>query len=181
MADSLSLVSCSTSFFESLFQPAVGDALCWVCSFDSSLRAVGYALVTFVPAVGFALLILFTISPLLDDQRSSASAPSLSTSLSPTLRVELLCFFFTRIRSSECRRSLCRRPSPSCGVRQSDVASFFFLVTTGAVGRGSFSVLCLNSLPAHRDLSPAALCGSLRLRGALLASSNTTIQHCATS
>ena len=67
---------------------------CWVCSFDSSLRAVGYALVTFVPAVGFALLILFTISPLLDDQRCSASASSLSTSLSPTLRVDLLCCVF---------------------------------------------------------------------------------------
>ena len=35
---------------------------------------------------------------------------------------------------------------------QSAVASFQHLVTTGTVGRG-FSVLCLTSLAAHRDLS----------------------------
>ena len=46
-----------------------------------------------------------------------------------------------------------RRSSTWCCVRQSGVASFLLLVTTGAVGRGSFSVLCLNSLAAHRDLS----------------------------
>ena len=64
-------------------------------------------------------------------------------------------------------------------VRQSDYASFLLLVTTGAVGWGSFSVLCPSSFAAHRDLShlcaarrllraarpPAALCGGLRLRG----------------
>ena len=59
----------------------------------------------------------------------------------------------TRIRSSERSSPIVHRlSSTSCCVRQSG---------------GCFSVLCLNSLTAHRDLShpPAALGGSLRLRG----------------
>ena len=48
-----------------------------------------------------------------------------------------------------------RVSSTSCCVRQSGAASFLLLVTTGAVGRGDFSVLCQNSLAAHRDLCAA--------------------------
>ena len=48
------------------------------------------------------------------------------------------------------------------------VASFLPL-TTGSL------LVVLSLIP------PASLCGSLRLRGSLLASSNTTTQHCATS
>ena len=68
---------------------------CWVCSFDSSLRAVGYALVTFVPAMWLCSFDSF--HPFSPARRSAmlASASSLSiTSLSPTLRVDLLCCVF---------------------------------------------------------------------------------------
>ena len=52
--------------------------------------------------------------------------------------------------------------------RRTRVASFLPL-TTGSL------LVVLSLIP------PASLCGSLRLRGSLLASSNTTTQHCATS
>ena len=63
--------------------------------------------------------------------------------------------------------------------RQSGYASlvnFFSSLALLAVILSLFSVLCLLVSPP-----PALLCGSLRLRGSLLASSNTTTQHCATS
>ena len=64
-----------------------------------------------------------------------------------------------------------RLSSTSCCVRQSGVASFLLNVTTRSVGRVSFSVLCLNSLAAHRDLSH--LCAARRLLRAARSSSVT--------
>ena len=81
---------------------------------------------------------------------------SFSSTLRVGLRVSsahvLLLTLLTRLRSSECRHPpsvVCLRLRAVFG--ESGVASFLLLVTTGAVGRGSFSVLCLNSLAAHRD------------------------------
>ena len=82
---------------------------CWVCSFDSSLPAVGYALLYFC-ACSWPCFFFSSFLPCSTMSAASASASSLSTSLSPTLQVDLLCCVcVTRIRSSEYRRSLCRR------------------------------------------------------------------------
>ena len=86
----------------------------------------------------------------------------------------LLLTLLTRIRFSEYRHS-----SSIVFLRLRAAFSnlalplFFFLVTTDAVGRGSFSVLCLNSLAVHRDLRQ--LCGARRLLLGARSSSRTLL------
>ena len=103
------------------------------------LPAVGTSLV--LPAVGFALVL-------------PAVAPVLPA-------VSIISHLLTRIQFSEYRHPSSAFSATSCCVRQCGVAGFLLLVSTGAVGRGSFTVLCLNSLTAHRGLS--LLCVARRL------------------
>ena len=142
-----------------------------------SLRLLTNLLVLLLPAVGFALVLptvgyahcLACCWPC-----SFASVHHLSPAVGYPLLVDLtfrhidVCFLLLlRLCGSVCAcpphllfcspelgplSIVVHRPSSSCCVRQSGVATFLLLVTTGAVGRGSFSVLCLNSLAAHRDL-----------------------------
>ena len=143
-----------------------------------SLRLLTSLLVLLLPAVGFRFISSFLPCCWVCSFGSHELLtycclfPSPSSTLRVGLRVSsalvLLLTLLTLTRSSEYRR-----PSSIVVLRlraafwQSGVASFLLLVTTGAVGRGSFSVRCLNSLAAHRDLSHR--CRTSRLAsGALL-------------
>ena len=78
-----------------LFSPAVGHALLiLVCLLLAML------FFSFMPADGVALLTVFIMSPLLDDERCSASVSSLPTSLSPAFHSNSV----LRVPSSLCRR-----------------------------------------------------------------------------
>ena len=127
-------------------------ACCWLCSFPSfhhfspacCVCSVG-VLFSFFDSAGRFARVLRTYS-----SAHSAHTDSVLLVSSPIVR---------------------RLSSTSCCVRQSGVASFLLNVTTRSVGRVSFSVLCLNSLAAHRDLSH--LCAARRLLRAARSSSVT--------
>ena len=133
-----------------------------VCFMLSSLSAFGFL---YNSLFSFCLLLALLLSCLLLAVFLSCLLLALLLSC---LLLALLFWFFHHFSSAH-SDSVLRISSPifhllsatSCCVRQSGVAGFLLLVATGAVGRGSLSVLCLNSLTAHRDLSH--LCVARRL------------------
>ena len=144
---------------------------CWVCSFDSSLPAVGYALLYFC-ACSWPCFFFSSFLPCSTMSAASASASSLSTSLSPTLpgRPALLCVS-TRIRSSEYRRSLCRRFWSPLALLAMVVCLFSVCDALLFVTRRFLKAAGSTSITLWQFTAPRFACGT----------SNNTTQHCATS